>query len=78
MHTGIPPRPTTSSLAQKSRSDTQYKFGGYWMHSQEMERLNQYAGLAKGLATRQLEGSKNVSSSFKLSVRSPSSGGSAS
>lgn len=55
-----------------------YKYGGYWFLPKEMERLEQYAGLAKGLADRPLEGISNATESassyrVKLPLRSPSS-----
>jgi hypothetical protein len=44
-----------------------YQFGGYWMLHEEMERLEQYDGLAKGLASRPLEGIQNVEARFSPS-----------
>lgn len=60
-----------------------YKFGGYWMLHEEMERLEQYAGLAKGLVDRPLEGTNHVEEASsitktpkRLPFLPPASGGS--
>lgn len=48
-----------------------YQFGGYWMLHEEMERLEQYAGLAKGFVGRPLEGINNVEASSSTNPKSP-------
>lgn len=48
-----------------------YQFGGYWMLHEEMERLEQYAGLAKGFVGRPLEGIQHVEASSSANPKSP-------
>jgi len=48
-----------------------YQFGGYWMLHEEMERLEQYAGLAKGFVGRPLEGIQNVEASSSPRTNPP-------